>query len=258
MGKNKLAKFADMERFENVLQYPFWRLESEGGFPHKGRWRELFGNDNPITLELGCGRGEYAVELAARYPGRNFVGIDIKGARMWTGAKLALERGLGNVLFLRCQIESLGLFFAPGEIDEIWVTFPDPQMKKTNKRLVSTRFVKLYAGLLRKGGSVCLKTDSPFLFRYAELMTEHNGLEVVRKQRDIYAECPGDELLTIKTGYEQQWLARGLTIKYIEFKPELRDDYVEPEEEIEPDPYRSYNRLRRGEIKKNYESDDIS
>ena len=144
MGKNKLQKFDDMSGYPHVFQYPFAVLR-EKGFDMKGRWNiDFFKNDNPIVLELGCGKGEYAVGLARKYPNKNFIGIDIKGARMWTGAKASLQEGLSNVAFLRTSIELIDHFFAPGEVSEIWITFPDPQMKKVRKRLTSTRFMELY------------------------------------------------------------------------------------------------------------------
>ena len=161
MGKNKLAKFAEMETFPHVLQYPFARLQQEA-FPLRGRWREdFFHNDRPIVLELGCGKGEYTVGLGELYPEKNFIGVDVKGARIWTGAKASHEAGMTNVAFLRGEIESLTSFFAPGEVDEIWITFPDPQMKKVTKRLTSSRFIRRYLEVLRPGGSIHLKTDSP-------------------------------------------------------------------------------------------------
>ena len=166
MGKGKLAKFADMERYENVFQYPF-SVADNVPFEMKGRWREMyFKNDNPIVLELGCGKGEYTVGLAKLFPNINFVGVDIKGARMWTGAKESLETGMKNVAFLRTSIELISYFFAPGEVAEIWITFPDPQMKKVNKRLTGTRFMKMYREILSGDGIIHLKTDSNFMYTY--------------------------------------------------------------------------------------------
>ena len=148
MGKNKLAKFEDMAGYPHVFQYPFSVLQ-EKGFEKRGRWNELFfHNDHPIVLELGCGKGEYTVGLGQLFPEKNFIGIDIKGARMWTGAKASLEAGMTNIAFLRTNIELISHFFAPGEVSEIWITFPDPQMKKVNKRLTSTRFMRLYREIL--------------------------------------------------------------------------------------------------------------
>ena len=242
MGKNKLKKFADMETIDFVFQYPFSRLQQDG-FPLKGRWHhDFFGNHNPIVVELGCGKGEYTVGLARRFPDKNFIGIDIKGARMWTGATEARAEGLRNVAFVRTSIELIESFFAPGEVSEIWITFPDPQMKKVRKRLTSTRFMDLYRKVLADGGTVHLKTDSPFLYRYTTLMVGLNDLPVECDTDDLYASGLADDILDIKTHYEKQWLARGLTIKYIRFRLPATGDLQEPDEEIEQDTYRSYSR----------------
>ena len=178
MGKNKLKKFGEMETFPNVFQYPFAELQ-KGPFPLKGKWNtEFFKNDNPIVLELGCGKGEYAVGMAKKFADRNFIGVDIKGARMWTGAKQSVQEGIANVAFLRTSIELIASFFEAGEVSEIWITFPDPQMQKVNKRLTSTRFMQLYRQILKDGGLVHLKTDSPFLYAYTDAMSErlrHRG-----------------------------------------------------------------------------------
>lgn len=231
-----------METIDFVFQYPFAKLR-EGGFPLKGHWHsDFFGNDNPIVLELGCGKGEYTVGLAERFPDKNFIGVDIKGARMWTGATAAREAGMTNVAFLRTSIELIESFFAPGEVSEIWITFPDPQMKKVRKRLTSTRFMDLYRKILKDGGTIHLKSDSPFLYRYTTLMTELNGLPVDVNTDDLYASGMADDILDIKTHYEKQWLARGLTIKYIKFRLPSQGGLSEPQDEIEPDTYRSYSR----------------
>lgn len=242
MGKGKLQKFAEMETFENVFQYPFSVIE-ERPFEMTGRWHEdYFKNDNPIVLELGCGKGEYAVGLAQRFPGKNYIGVDIKGARMWTGAKMATELGLPNVAFLRTSIELIDRMFAPDEVSEIWITFPDPQMKKVNKRLTSTRFLDNYRHVLCDGGTVHLKTDSPFLYTYTHALVEENHLPVTADTDDLYASGLADDILDIKTHYEMQWLQRGLTIKYIRFALPHGVELIEPDIDIEPDTYRSYNR----------------
>ncbi|MDO4707733.1 MAG: tRNA (guanosine(46)-N7)-methyltransferase TrmB [Porphyromonadaceae bacterium] len=242
MGKNKLAKFAQMEGYPHVFQYPWARLQTEA-FPHKGRWREVFfGNDNPIVLELGCGKGEYTVGLGRKFSDKNFIGIDIKGARMWAGATESHEVGMTNVAFLRTEIELLEHFFAEGEVDEIWITFPDPQMKKTSKRLTSTGFIARYARLLRPEGVVHLKTDSPFLYTYTRAMIELNTLKVHADTSDLYSGDLVSDILEIKTYYERQWLSRGLTIKYLAFEPQRVEAYEEPDIEIEPDSYRSFGR----------------
>jgi tRNA (guanine-N7-)-methyltransferase len=245
MGKNKLRKFEDMNSYPNVFQYPFGVLR-EKGFEMKGRWRELFfRNPNPIVLELGCGKGEYTVGLGKLFPGKNFVGVDIKGARMWSGAGQALADHLSNVAFLRTHIELINHFFAPGEVSEIWITFPDPQMKKVNKRMTSARFMQLYREIMCDGGLIHLKTDSPFMFAYTCEMIKANRLPVLVRTEDLYQSRLADGILSIRTFYEQQWLDRGLNIKYIRFACEPRETYLEPEVTIDPDPYRSFNRSKR-------------
>lgn len=250
MGKNKLAKFAQMEGYPHVFQYPWARISQES-FPLKGKWRsDFFKNEHPIVLELGCGKGEYAVGLAERFPEKNFIGIDIKGARMWTGAKDSLEKGLSNVAFLRTEIELLEHFFAEGEIDEIWITFADPQMKKVTKRLTGTRFIERYLRLLKKGvGLIHLKTDSPFLYTYTKLMVDLNHFPIEESTEDLYAGEVVSDILDIKTYYEQQWIARGKTIKYLRFRAEHpTGQLLEPEVEIEYDDYRSFGRDARSKL----------
>ena len=249
MGKGKLAKFADMERYENVFQYPFSVIE-QVPFEMKGRWREdYFHNDNPIVLELGCGKGEYAVGLAKQYPDKNFIGVDIKGARMWTGATQALNEGLKNVAFLRTNIEIIDRFFAEDEVQEIWLTFSDPQMKNPRKRLTSTFFMERYRRFLIDGGTIHLKTDSNFLFTYTKYMVEHNSLPVEEMTTDLYHDSQlltqNSPLLNIRTYYEQMWLDRGLSIKYVKFQLPREGALEEPDVEIELDNYRSYHRPKR-------------
>lgn len=242
MGKNKLAKFANMEAYPHVFQYPFAVLQ-EKGFEMKGKWNEkFFKNSNPIILELGCGKGEYTVGLAKLYPDNNFIGVDIKGARMWSGAKQSLEEGLSNVAFLRTHIELLTHFFEEGEVSEIWITFPDPQMNKVNRRMTSTRFMKLYGQLIKPNGVIHLKSDSNFMFTYTSQMVGLNNQRVLFKTDDLYHSELVDDVLTIKTFYEQQWIARGLDIKYIKFEYSPQNEWIEPEIEIEQDSYRSYGR----------------
>lgn len=242
MGKNKLKKFAEMETFDNVFQYPFAVVERDG-FPLKGRWKsDFFKNDNPIVLELGCGKGEYAVGLARRFPEKNYIGVDIKGARMWTGAKSAVKEGISNVAFLRTNIELITRFFEPGEVSEIWITFPDPQMKKVRKRLTSSRFLELYREILVADGIVHLKTDSPFLYTYTDALVKLNNMPTEVNTSDLYHRDIVDDILEIKTFYEQQWLDRGLTIKYIKFHLDHTTQLQEPDIEIEEDTYRSFSR----------------
>ncbi len=244
MAKNKLAKFADMATYENVFQYTFDTLKEEG-FPFKGKWHTYFGNTNPVVLELGCGKGEYTVGLARKFPEKNFIGIDIKGARMWTGASQALEEGLTNAAFLRTRIELINHFFAQDEVSEIWITFPDPQMKKTNKRLTSTRFMEQYSRMLKEGGIIHLKTDSNFLYRYSKVMIAENRIETFFDTEDLYNSGLNGDILEIRTFYEQQWLSRGLNIKYIRFLCPKNHNWTEPNVEIEKDEYRSFGRDAR-------------
>lgn len=231
-----------MNTFSNVLQYPFSVIQNSG-FSLKGNWNDsFFKNNNPIILELGCGKGEYAVGLAGKYPDRNFIGVDIKGARMWTGAKDALEKGLDNVAFLRTNIELISHFFNAGEISEIWITFPDPQMKKVRKRLTSTRFLQLYRSIIKPDGIIHLKTDSPFLYTYTDALVELNQMKTIINTKDLYNSDIVNDILQIKTFYEQQWLDRGLPIKYISFILDQEKELQEPEIEIEEDTYRSFSR----------------
>jgi tRNA (guanine-N7-)-methyltransferase len=257
MAKNKLEKFDDMDSYDHVFQYSFEQLQ-QGGFPLQGRWgAEFFHNDHPIVIELGCGRGEYTVGLAERYPEKNFIGVDIKGARMWTGATTALQQGMKNVAFLRTKIELLPYFFAAGEVSEIWITFPDPQMRKVNKRLTSTRFMQHYAKVLRPEGLIHLKCDSPFLFTYTDAMIAVNHLPVIWKSTDLYntqetvpegAPVDLEALRSIRTYYESQWLARGISIKYLGWRLTPPEAWQEPEIEIELDSYRSFGRDKRSQL----------
>ncbi len=245
MSKGKLAKFADMANFPHVFEYPYSAVD-DVPFDLKGKWGEsFFKNDHPIVLELGCGRGEYTVGLGRLFPDKNFIGVDIKGARMWSGAKEALESGMTNVAFLRTNIEIIDRFFAPGEVSEIWLTFSDPQMKKATKRLTSTYFMERYRKFLVEDGLVHLKTDSNFMFTYTKYMLEANHLPVEVMTEDLYHSGLADEILSIRTYYEQQWLDRGLNIKYIRFRLPQEGTLQEPDVEIELDEYRSYNRSKR-------------
>ena len=249
MGKNKLKKFAEMETFHNVFQPPYE--------PMAGHWRDrYFQNDHPIVLELGCGRGEYTVGLAERYPEKNFIGVDIKGARMWAGAKEAEQKELKNVAFLRTNIEFITEFFAADEVDEIWITFCDPQMKKATKRLTSTYFMQRYQRIVKPNGLIHLKTDSPFLYTYTTEMLRLNPYPVLCSTDDLYGEksdeatvpVQGKEIAlfadakALQTHYEKQWLDRGMSIKYIEWQLSPLTAWEEPTIEIEKDTYRSYGR----------------
>ena len=229
-----------METFPNVFQPPYE--------PMAGRWRDaFFHNNNPIVLELGCGRGEYTVGLAQKYPEKNFIGIDIKGARMWAGAKQAVRAEMTNVAFLRTNIEFLTTFFAPDEVDEIWITFCDPQMKKATKRLTSTYFMQRYQQILKPNGLIHLKTDSPFLYTYTMEMLRLNPYPVICSTDDLYADSLDSidifaDARALQTHYEKQWLGRGMSIKYIEWQLVPFDHLEEPTIEIEKDTYRSYGR----------------
>lgn len=243
MGKNKLKKFAEMETLPCVHQYPLSQLKESGSCPLRGRWNEdVFHNASPITIELGCGKGEYAVGMARRFPDRNFIGIDIKGARIWTGARQVSDEGIANVAFLRTSIHLLAHFFAPGEVAEIWITFPDPQMKKVNKRLMGTHFLEIYRKVLASGGIIHLKTDSPFLYAYTTAMISHNSLPLIAATPDLYASPLADTVPPITTFYEQQWLSRGIPSKYIAWRLPAEAQLSEPQVDIPPDTYRSFGR----------------
>ena len=249
MSKGKLAKFADMERYDNVFQYPYSVIDNVP-FDMKGKWGEqYFKNGNPIVLELGCGKGEYTVGLAKLFPEVNFIGVDIKGARMWTGATQALEEGLKNVAFLRTNIEIIDRFFAEDEVSEIWLTFSDPQMKNPRKRLTSTFFMERYRRFLKDRGVVHLKTDSNFLFTYTTYMVERNSLPVLFRTEDLYHTDGFDSqtqtILNIQTYYESQWIDRGLNIRYMKFELPHDGQLSEPDIEIPLDDYRSYKRPKR-------------
>lgn len=243
-----------MERYENVFQYPYSVIDNVP-FEMKGKWREtFFKNNNPIVLELGCGKGEYTVELAKLYPDTNFIGVDIKGARMWTGATMALNQGLKNVAFLRTNIEIIDRFFEKDEVSEIWLTFSDPQMKNPRKRLSSTFFLERYRKFLVNNGTIHLKTDSNFLFTYTTYMVGHNKLPLLFHTTDLYHQEGIDDttkqILSIQTYYEKMWIERGLNIKYMKFSLPQDTQLVEPEVEIELDDYRSYRRDKRSSLDK--------
>lgn len=220
MGKNKLKKFSDLERFQRVFQPHFSEIFDKD-FHLKGKWaKEVFGNSLPIQLELGCGKGEYTVGQALLNHSTNHIGVDIKGARMWQGAKIAEEKGLNNVAFLRTRIEFIESFFSVGEIDEIWITFPDPQLKRrrTKKRLTSSVFLNHYRKFLKDNGIIHLKTDSSDLYRYTDEIVRHNGLEILASTDNLYLSPILNEVLEIRTYYERQFLARGSAINYIAFR----------------------------------------
>ena len=225
--RNKLQKFAELLTFPNVYEnfdprQPQMRGINGTPVDLKGRWaQEHFGNNNPITLELACGRGEYTLGLARRYPDRNFIGVDVKGARIWKGASIALEEQLHNAAFLRTRIEEIAFFFAPGEIAEIWITFPDPFLRKSkaNRRLTAARFLKEYQKILVKDGILHLKTDETNLYHFSlEVLEAFPGADILHKDDDIYSKPLSFPELETKTYYERMHLADGKTIKYIRFQ----------------------------------------
>ncbi len=252
MGKGKLQKFADMAENPLVVECPYGKLMNEG-FDLTGKWHEeFFGNDNPIVLELGCGRGEYTVGLGRQFPKMNFIGVDIKGSRMWHGAEEARKGGLKNVGFLRTNIECIDKLFGEDEVSEIWLTFSDPQMKKPTKRLTSTYFLEKYRRFVKDSGKIHVKTDSNFLFTYTKLMAEHNHLQTDIATDDLYGlpqlypEGKGlntdiENARALQTYYEQMWLEKGLDIKYICFRLPKEGKLEESGIEIPMDDYRSYD-----------------
>ena len=216
MAHKKLIRFAELETFDNVLQFPK---------NIKGKWSEFFKNDNPTILELACGKGEYAVGLGVLYPQKNFIGIDIKGNRIWVGAKKALENKLHNVAFLRTQIDQVNEYFSNSEVSEIWITFPDPQLRKSKakKRLTHPKFLRLYQQFLKRGGYIHLKTDSPDLYEFTKRVIEMYRCVVHKDHKDLYHEGSIGEELRIKTHYESLDIAQSNRIHYICFSlpPEL-------------------------------------
>ena len=217
MGKNKLQRYSDNQDFDNVLEHTDFSDENPAP---KGKWAsEIFENNNPIVVELACGKGEYTTSLAKKCPDKNFIGIDIKGDRIWKGAIRAQNKELDNVRFLRCFIDHLEQFFAAEEISEIWITFPDPYLKKSNskKRLTSPKFLGIYRKVAAKDAVVHLKTDSEPLFRFTNEVIDQQGLTVIEKINDLYARSEMKEELRVKTYYEQKHLERGRTIQYVQF-----------------------------------------
>jgi len=224
-----------MEQFDRVFQPPFEEFFNKD-FRLKGLWvKEVFGNGNPLILELGCGKGEYTVGLAEHYPDRNFIGVDIKGARMWKGAKFAHENKMLNTAFLRTRIEMINSFFAEGEVDELWITFPDPQQKerRSKKRLTGSLFINNYRHFLKDNGIVHLKTDSLFLYTYTRELAISNKLEIISDFPDLYASGATSEILSIRTHYEKLFMAEGVPIKYLSFRLPSKQEIVEPEYEKE-------------------------
>jgi|TARA_R100000501_G_C2619832_1_gene113126 tRNA (guanine-N7-)-methyltransferase len=220
-SKNKLRRFRENETFENVIQPSREELEKDQ-FSLKGNWnKDFFKNDNPIVLELGCGKGEYTIGLSKQDSAKNFIGIDIKGARFWRGAKTAIDEDLENVAFLRTQIELIDRVFAENEVDEIWITFPDPQIKykRTKHRLTNAEFLQKYKHILKAEGLVNLKTDSEFMHGYTLGLLHGEGHEILYAHHDIYKnEYSPKAVREIQTFYEKQYLDQGKPITYIQFR----------------------------------------
>ena len=219
MGKNKLARFAENETFANLFQLTYEQVTKEG-FALKGKWnKEFFKNDNPIVLELGCGKGEYTVGLAKKYPNKNFIGIDIKGARLWRGCKTSNEDKMTNVAFVRTHIQMIESYFAQNEVSEIWITFPDPQLKKPNKRLTCERFISLYKNILKSEGIVHLKTDSQELYEFTkDEVLIPTKREILYNTNDLYNSDFKEDVIEIQTFYEAMYLKIGKPITYLKFR----------------------------------------
>lgn len=234
MGKNKLAKFEELANLDRVFQ-PAFEEVFQKDFHLKGKWSsEVFRNQNPIVLELGCGKGEYTTGMATKFTDKNFVGVDIKGARIWRGARTVNENNILNAAFLRTRIEFINSFFSKNEVSEIWLTFPDPQEKKRRKkkRLTGSRFLNLYRSFLLDKGLVHLKTDNQILFDYTRELAGFNGLEILFSTADLYNSDYDNEILNIKTFYEKQFLEKGTSIKYIVFRlPSSKKIMELPDEE---------------------------
>ncbi|MEX0646754.1 MAG: tRNA (guanosine(46)-N7)-methyltransferase TrmB [Balneolaceae bacterium] len=217
MGKDKLKRFEDVAWFPNVYEYTDF-----ADYPKpKGKWHEtVFKNRNPLVLELACGKGEYTVNLARKFPGKNYIGIDKKGSRLWRGAKTALEESLRNVHFIRMFIDHLEEYFATGEVDEIWITFPDPYLRGYNmrKRLTSPKFLNIYRKILKPGAVIHLKTDSDELYDFTLNVTDSENCRIVENVENVYRERPDDPVLSIKTFYENKHLESDKTIHYLAFQ----------------------------------------
>jgi tRNA (guanine-N7-)-methyltransferase len=235
LGKKKLVRFRELESLERVFQPPLEEIFRKD-YSLKGRWKkEVFGNDHPLVLELGCGKGEYTTGLARTNPAINYMGLDIKGARMWTGARTARDEGLENVAFLRTRIDFINSFFARDEVEEIWITFPDPQEKRRRlkKRLPGALFLNRYREFLKDGGKVHLKTDNRELYLDTLEMVQYNELTVMRNSDNIYTEGWADETVTIQTYYEKQFLSEGKLINYLCFRLPAQQEIKEIPNESE-------------------------
>ncbi|MDR2292850.1 MAG: tRNA (guanosine(46)-N7)-methyltransferase TrmB [Prevotellaceae bacterium] len=215
--KDKLRKFKENTTFTSLYQ-PSIDSIFKNDYELKGKWNaNVFKNNNPIVLELGCGKGEYTIALSQKFPDKNFIGIDIKGARLWKGAKFAHENKLENVAFVRTRIDFITSFFAENEISEIWITFADPQLKRSRKRLTGIMFLNRYKKILTNNGIIHLKTDSRFLHEYTLELVQQNSLKIIEVNNDIYGSNSADDILSIKTFYELQFLEQGFAITYLAF-----------------------------------------
>jgi tRNA (guanine-N7-)-methyltransferase len=227
LAKRKLQRFAENATFNHFFQ-PGWE-ELSAGFSLQGKWNAgFFGNNNPVIIEMGCGKGEYTIDLSTKYPDRNFIGIDKKGARMWKGAKTSNEEQRTNVAFLRIRAENIGMVFGPDEVDEIWITFPEPQPNspRHSKRFTSPEFIRRYRQLLKPNGIIHLKTDSDLFYNYTLEVIGDGGHEILYNNSDLYSN-PGDpevkDVIDVQTHYEKIWLSQGSTIKYLRFKLKAED-----------------------------------
>lgn len=217
MAKKKLIHFRENLTFPHLFQPKYHDLTA--GFPLRGHWHErFFGNDHPIVVELGCGKGEYTVGLAQRNPGFNYIGIDWKGARLWRGCKTVAEQGMKNVAFLRILVDHCEYIFAPGEVAELWITFPEPQPKKEHQRLTAPVFLARYGRIMRPGGIIHLKTDDPAVYQYTLDIIHANGHHVIWSTEDLYHSGTTEDVVTIRTFYEEMWLAMGKKICYLKFQ----------------------------------------
>ncbi len=218
MGKNKLQRFAENETFDHLFQHTNYDVRNDK-FPLKGKWKEtFFKNENDIILEVGCGKGEYSIALAQQFPQKNFIGIDRKGARLWRGCKDVVEQNLKNVAFIRSKIEDIEYFFAENEVSEIWITFPDPQPKKSNRRLTSPKFIEKYKKILKSNSFIHLKTDSRLLYKYTIETAFNEDWKIIENIESIYKQSENPLLKEIQTFYEKKWLAENSIISYLKFK----------------------------------------
>jgi len=225
---SKTERFNQLTTFHHVFQ-PSLQEAMSGNYKMRGKWNsDFFCNQQPIVVELGCGRGEYTIALARKYPEKNFIGVDIKGARIWQGAKIALDENLKNVAFVRVRIDLISSFFDKEEIDEIWLTFPDPQLKKPKKRLTSARFTDMYSYILKTNGIVHLKTDNPELHEFTKDMIQVNNFDSLFATNDLYASAFDDPILNVKTYYENMFLQQGMKITYLKYRLQGKPPYVNP------------------------------